>query len=53
MAHYSTEEKVFSLIAEAKDRAAVAYAAGSPKGLTALALGFYEVLHKQSKRNDS
>ena len=50
--HNTTEEKTFSLIAEAKERAAVAYAAGSPEGLTALALGFYEVLQK-TKGNKS
>lgn len=50
--HTSTEEKVASLIEEAKSKAAVAYAAGSSKGLTVLALGFYEVLQKQSKRSN-
>lgn len=48
--HISTEERVFARIAWAKEQAAIAFAAGSPKGLTALALGFYEVLERNSTR---
>ena len=48
--HISTEEHVFARIAWAKEQAAIAFAAGSSKGLTALALGFYEVLEKKSTR---
>ena len=46
--HITTEERVLARIAWAKGQAAVAYAAGSSKGLTALALGFYEVLERKS-----